>query len=178
MRTTSSHFLGPFVGLLTMTAAWSLGGCSNTSLSSMLASPEMAKPASNQLGQNATPLVVSLAPINGPPAAFSEALIRELNHAAWERKIALLVDPAAKGDYVLRGNFIASTNGNKVSLAYNWDVLDKTGNRVNRAADEVISEGTTPGASPWNDISPAAIKSVAAKAAAALATQIKPASLN
>lgn len=175
MRTASTHFLGPFVVLLTMTAASTLSGCSNTSLSSMLASPEVAKPVSNQLGQNATLLVVSLAPINGPPAAFSEALIRELNQAAWERKIALLVDPAAQGDYVLRGNFIASNSNNKISLAYNWDVLDKTGNRVNRAADEIISEGVTAGASPWSDISPAAIKSVAAKAAAALATQIKPA---
>ncbi len=160
---------------LAMATAGSLGGCSDTSLSSMLTGPEVAKPASNQLGQTNILLVVSLAPINGPPAAFSEALIRELNHAAWERKIALLVDPGAKGDYVLRGNFIASNTNNKVSLTYNWDVLDKNGNRVGRAADEVMSDGAAAGTSPWNNVSPAAIKSVAEKAATALATQIKPA---
>lgn len=139
----------------------------------MLPGPENVKPAANQ-PPNTTVLVVALAPINGPPAAFIEALTRELNHATWSRKIALLVEPSAKGDYVLRGNFIASNSNNKVSLAYNWDVIDKTGNRVNRAADEVTSEGATAGGSPWTSISPAAIKSVAEKAAAALATQIKP----
>lgn len=141
----------------------------------MLPGPETAKPAASQPGQASTLMVVSLSPINGPPAEFTEALIRELNHATWARKIALLADPAAKGDYVLRGNFIAANSNNKVSLAYNWDVFDKSGNRVNRAADEVVSEGVAAGGSPWAGISPAALKSVAEKAAAALATQIKPA---
>ena len=172
----STRFHANLFALMAISSAGTLAGCSNTSLSSMLASPEMAKPASSQAGQNMTLLVVSIAPINGPPAAFSEALIRELNHATWERKIALLIDPGAQGDYVLRGNFIASNTGNKVSLAYNWDVIDKTGNRVNRAADEVLSDVTTVGSSPWANISPAAIKSVAEKAATALAKQIKPAS--
>ena len=170
----SARFLAGLGASLAIASAATLGGCSDTSLSSMLSGPEVAKPASSQLGQNNTVLVVSLAPINGPPAAFTEALIRELNHAAWERKIALLVDPTAKGDYVLRGNFTASNSKNKASLAYNWDILDKSGNRVTRAADEVTSDGATASASPWTNISPAAIKSVAEKAAAALATQIKP----
>lgn len=162
--------LGPTV----LVAVSILGGCANTSLSSMLSAPEFTKAAPAPAGQKI--ITVTLAPINGPPAAFSEALIRELNHATWERKIALLVDSNQQADYVLRGNFIASnTSGNQVSLAYNWDILDKSGNRVGRAADEIMSEAFPSRATPWTNISAAAIKSVADKAAIALASQVKPA---
>lgn len=122
-------------------------------------------------------LVVALSPIFGPPAAFTDALVRELNTAATEKGIALMVDKDASAEYILRGNFIASASPGKVSLAYNWDVLDKANNRVGRSSDEEIIPVPGKPAAPWANIPPATVKMVAEKAVAAMLPLAKPAAV-
>ena len=142
--------------------AASVAGCSGTTLSSMLSGP-----GSN--GDNSEPsLVVALAPLIGPPPEFTDALVRELNQAALAANIAVLVDADAKGDYLLRGNFIASRSNNKVLLAYNWDVLDNSGNRVSRVTGEESQDSAPSPAPAWSSISPPTIKATVTKLIASL----------
>ena len=163
-----------------------LSGCSDGSLSSMLAGPDNPKTAIADAPKTAPDksatdptarepaLVVALAPMLGPPSEFKDAMVRELNVAASAQNIALLVDADAKGDYTLRGNLVASSSGKNVSLSYNWDVLDKAGNRVGRVANEETNEAPATTQAAWARVSPATIKAVATKAIAALAALIKP----
>ena len=118
--------------------------------------------------------VVSLAPVLGPPPAFIDALMQGLNTAANAHNIALLIDKDAKGDYLLRGNFVVSRGKATVSLAYNWDILDRTGARVTRVTNEETQASPGVAASPWADVSAATVQTVAEKAMASLAALGKP----
>jgi hypothetical protein len=159
-------------------SAFVSAGCSETSLSSMLANP-MTSVKTVAAVQERVPtepaFVVSVAPIHGPPSAFVDALVVELNTSALERNIALLVDKDAKGDYLLRGNFVASRSNATVSLAYNWDILDRNGVRVTRVTNEETQNSPASTASPWADLSQATIKATAGKVMASLAGLGKPA---
>ena len=133
----------------------------------MLSGPSLAK--TDVATAKGPMLTVALAPIIGPPPEFAEGLTRELNQAAIEHHIALLVDPDAKVDYLLRGNFIASRSSSNVSLAYNWDVVDKSGNRVSRVTGEETQDSAPSPAPAWSSISPPSIKAAVTKLIASLA---------
>ena len=155
-----------------------LAGCSGTSLTSMLSGPadSVKSVVAIKDGVASEPVfVVSLAPFHGPPPAFTDALVLELNKASVERNIALLVDKDAKGDYLLRGNFVASRSNATVALAYNWDILDRNGTRVTRVTNEETQPSAPSTASPWADLSPATIKAAADKVMVALVSLGKPA---
>ena len=86
--------------------------------------------------QSEHPVAVALPQIVGAPQNFLEPFIRQLNQSATAHNVALLVDPSLDADYTLRGYFISNRDGDGVKLLYVWDVLDKSGTRLNRVEGE------------------------------------------
>lgn len=160
------------IGFAAVCGLIALAGCSDGPMSSML-NGQSSKVVQDKTAKRPT-ILVALATFHGPPAEFNAVMVRELNVAADRHDMALLVDPNALGDYVLKGNFIGTYSGKKALLAYNWDVLDKSGARISRTGGEE-SQDIIPTKQPvWSTFSPGIIKTVAGKAVDSLASMIKP----
>lgn len=104
---------------------------------------------------------VSYRPALGPPEAVNASLTRELNVAALEQGIALVVDANVTADITLRGYVSALRKGPQVALAYVWDLVDASGQRVHRIA----GEETIPvqAADPWTAVTPDVARAFALK---------------
>lgn len=104
---------------------------------------------------------VSYRPALGPPDAVNAVLSRQLNVAALEQGIALVVDPNVTADHTLRGYVSALRKGSQVSLSYVWDVVDARGQRVHRIAGEETIPGGTGEA--WAAVTPDVARALALK---------------
>lgn len=148
-----------------------LGACgSSTALlntdAGLSSSAEANQPVSRKLERT-----VSYRPALGPPEGVNASLTRQLNIAALEQGIALIVDPNVSASLTLRGYVGALRKGHQVSLSYVWDVVDERGQRVNRIA----GEETIPGAAgdPWAAVTPDVARALALKTMGDLAQWVR-----
>ena len=173
MKHSSDGFVVTTRILLAGLAILGLAGCSQQNLSSMLSGPGAPTHLVQPREGSAT---LSLAPLVGPPTEFRDQLTTQIDAATLTTKgLAFLADPDAKGDYILRGNFIASRSNNKIILAYNVDVLDPAGTSLGRIADQETNAAPTAKGPAWSAVSAEALKSVATKIVTLVASLPKPA---
>jgi hypothetical protein len=107
------------------------------------------------------PIVVSLAPIVGAPQTFLEPFVRQLNDKAGDRDVVLIVDATVTADYTLRGYIISETQRDGAKLLYVWDLLDKTGTRINRITGEEPLAATGGSGDAWSKASDATRAAIA-----------------
>lgn len=158
-------------GVIALTAV-GLAACgSNSSLldgdlrdTTSVAQPQQVKQA---LGKPISRMVAYRPPL-GPPESVGGELTRQLNDAANEQGIALVIDPAVKPDLVLRGYVTAMRKGPTVNISYLWDVLDANGKRVTRLAGEETLKDGVDGREPWDAVTPVVSQMIAQKTIAQL----------
>lgn len=156
IRNTLRMMLIAAVGLVLA----SLGGCaSGSSISSIF--------NGSTTGGREGPAPVSFAPIIGPPPAVSQQISGQVAAAAQQKNIPVVSDSAA-ADFTVRGYLDASPDRQGNKLAFIWDVLDKSGNRVHRIIGEEVVPAK-PGSDPWKSLDKASIDKVAVRTATDLA---------
>ncbi len=119
--------------------------------------------------------MVSLKPIVGGPATFSQALIRQLNEAALRENIALLVDADARGSHALSGFLVINANAGAVRLTHVWDVVNANGERIARISGEENVRVLAAGQDTWAAVSPALVAAIADKVITRLSADVRPA---
>ncbi len=142
---------------------------------SLLDGNSAAAPAQTIVSVGARPILkmVSLRPISGPPDDVSAELGRQLNEAANEQGIALIVDQNIKSEYALRGYVTALKNGPNVNVSYLWDVVDARGQRVSRIEGEEALSGSADAKAPWTAVTPAASRAIAQRSMGELVKWLK-----
>lgn len=107
--------------------------------------------------------MVAYRPAIGPPENVGGELTRQLNDAAVEQGIALLIDPAVKPELSLRGYVTALRKGQSINITYLWDVIDGKGNRVTRIAGEETLTAGADAKQPWSAVTPVVTRMIAQK---------------
>lgn len=143
-------------------------GCSSSSGIKQALNGEPTKEAKRTI-------LVSLPQIvGGADQQFTQTMVRQLNQTAIARNVALVVDADVPCDYTLRGYMFTQREASGLKLFYFWDVIDKSGTRINRIeGDEPAGSGSATGDS-WAAIPPAITVAIADKTITALLTSIKP----
>src|SRR5262245_22448857 len=154
-------------------AALGLAACSpDTSLLGSSA-PVVEQTPLQQVGAKTISRMVSFRPPVGPPEEVGSELTRQLNDAALEHGIALIIDPTMKLDLGLRGYVTALRKGSAVNITYLWDVVDGTGKRVNRIAGEEALVNGVDLKRPWTAVTPVVSRMIAQRTMADLGQWIK-----
>lgn len=153
-----------------LSAAVGLAGCGADSAlldtTTSLAEPAAARPPTTTLKPIARTIAFRTA--MGPPDDINAELTKQLNEAAIEQGIALVVDPSVPMDVTLRGYISAIPKGSNVNVMYLWDVVDSRGQRLNRiSGEEALGSGAGAG-QPWSAVTPQVTKMIAAKTMAEL----------
>ncbi len=112
--------------------------------------------------------VVAYRPPLGPPESVGGELTRQLNDAASDEGIVLVIDPAVKADLALRGYVTAMRKGPTVNISYLWDVLDANGKRVTRLSGEETLKDGVDGREAWDAVTPVVSRMIAQKTIAQL----------
>ncbi|AYD01663.1 hypothetical protein [Neorhizobium sp. NCHU2750] len=122
--------------------------------------PGSSPPPSGQQAANGAQTIRFL-PIIGAPVQAVTPLSRQL--AASARAAGLTIRPSgdATADQILKGYFSAKLDGDKVTMAYVWDVLDNAGGRLNRFQGQETMPSA--GSDPWDAVSPELMQSIAKK---------------
>lgn len=145
-----------------------LGGCGS---SSALLDGKASQAGVAKAGPSAKPVtMVTLVPITGAPPHIQDQIARLMTPVAMRQSVILRSDGAATNDYALRGYLMVDRNKAGAKILYVWDLLDRTGSRVNRVAGEeplLIDPAT---ADTWSSLPPTAIALVADKATELLLT--------
>jgi hypothetical protein len=122
------------------------------------------------------PIVVSLAPVVGAPQTFLERFVQQLNEKAGDRDVVLIVDATVPADYTLRGYIIAEAQRDGgAKLLYVWDLLDKSGTRINRITGEERVPATGGGGDAWSKASDATRAAIAGHTIEGIVTSVAPA---
>lgn len=150
-----------------------LGGCAND--------------ASNLLGSATQPLAqapeaataktttVAIAPVLGVPDGTSKQIISQLSTGLDSKRFTLVTDATQPADYTLRGYATAAKDpGSKdksaSKLSYFFDVMDRSGKKVNRIAGDEMLGTAGAGKDIWHSVTPGVTQSVASKTATAFSS--------
>jgi hypothetical protein len=132
--------------------------------------------------------VVAMVPLQGPPAAVTERLTRQLNQAAAAKQIALMVDPTLQSEYTMRGYILSAAKREpsakpkaargktplSLTVSYLWDVTDRSGTRVTRiTGEEIVERKPSSGRDLWADVTDAVTLKVAERTAGALGDALR-----
>ena len=104
---------------------------------------------------------ISFTPVIGAPANAVQPLSRHLGSHARTRGLTILRSTSAQSDHILKGYFSAFSDGDKTTVAFVWDVLDSSGNRLHRIRGQEIAQGTA--TDPWEVVEAATMEMIAAK---------------
>lgn len=102
---------------------------------------------------------ISFTPVVGAPVDAVQPLSQHLGSAARSRGLAILQTASAEGDHILKGYFSASTDGDKTTVSYVWDVLDGAGNRLHRIRGQEVAQGNAN--DPWEVVQASTMESIA-----------------
>ena len=153
-----------------------LGGCSSSGsglsdvmsgLTSQTSTAASQPPAPSKLHR---PVLVALVPIVGGPDGFQQQVVKQLNQSASTRNVALVVDSTVPCDYTLRGYVMTQRETTGLKMLYVWDLLDKTGNRLQRLTGETPPAAVPAAGDDWAAISAIATNEMAEKAVATIVT--------
>lgn len=146
-----------------LTLALGLAGCeTGSSLLNGTNQPPVAvtEPA------NANKLTtIAIAPVLGVPEGTSQQLVTELSNGLDKSRFSVVTSASAPADYTLRGYATAAREKTASKLSYFFDVIDKSGKKVNRIAGEEALAAAPSGKDVWQGMTPAISKSVATKTA-------------
>ncbi|SIQ26390.1 hypothetical protein SAMN05880582_1011292 [Rhizobium sp. RU20A] len=134
--------------------------------------PVAAQPATGQqanqpptqtaaVNPQAGALSVRFLPIIGAPVQAVTPLSRQLGADARAKGITIKSATDASAQHMLKGYFSAFADGPKTTVTYVWDVLDASGNRLNRIQGQETAPGG--GADPWATVAPETMQAIASK---------------
>lgn len=107
---------------------------------------------------------IAYRPALGPPEQVGSELTLQLNEAAVENGIALVIDSRVETSLALRGYLTAMRKGPAINVTYLWDVIDAKGHRVHRfVGEEALASGIDV-KQPWAAVTPAVARIIAQKA--------------
>ncbi len=164
-------------------AVFGLAGCETSSSilgtgNSNVATNTIAPTSAAQPVPQAS-ILITIAPVIGPPEAVGKQLVSQLTEAAEKQRIVVAKSVPDASSYTLRGYFVAPAKDKSTNkLSYIWDVADPAGKHVNRITGEEVLV-PAPGGDSWAAMTPKLIQVIADKTAASLAawraTQQQPA---
>lgn len=159
----------PFA-VTTLILSVSLAGCeSGSSLLGGANTPPLAV-ADAPVARATT--TVAIAPVLGVPEATSKQIVAQLGSGLDSKRFSIVTQATQPADFTLRGFATAardSTSKDKTAskLSYFFDVMDKSGKKVNRIAGDEMLGAAGSGKDIWNAVTPQITQTVATKTAAA-----------
>ncbi len=102
---------------------------------------------------------ISFTPVIGAPVDAVQPLSRQLGSAARVHGLTILQSASGDSDHILKGYFSASTDGDKTTISFVWDVLDSQGNRLHRISGQEIAQGTA--SDPWEVVQDSTMETIA-----------------
>lgn len=120
---------------------------------------------------------VAIAPVLGVPEATSKQIVSQLTTGLDKTKFTVLTVPNQPADYTLRGYATAakdsaSKDKSAAKLSYFFDVMDKSGKKVNRIAGDEALTAAPGGKDIWTAVTPQIALSVANRTASAFTASI------
>jgi hypothetical protein len=103
-------------------------------------------------------------PVIGAPVNAVTPLSRQLAVEARNRGLTILSASDPGGDHVLKGYFSADNFDGKTTVYYVWDILDASGNRLNRIQGQEEFPGS--GGDPWASVPADVMERIAARSLA------------
>ncbi len=113
---------------------------------------------------------VAVAPVLGVPDATSKQMVAQVSGGLDKTKFSLVTSPTTPADYTLRGYATAAKDSKDkaaAKLSYFFDVMDKSGKKINRIAGEEMLASATAGKDVWQAVTPEISQTVATKTVAA-----------
>ena len=123
-----------------------LAGCSTAGPGLMSGLSNEAQPEIMKAKQ---PVLISMPAITGGSDAYRQAVMRQLNQTATARNIALVTDEKVPCDFALRGYIMTQREADGLKVLYVWDLLDKSGNRINRFSGETTPVAVAATGDDW-----------------------------
>ena len=118
---------------------------------------------------------VAVAPVLGVPDATSKKLVEQVSNGLDKTKFTLVTSPATPADYTLRGYATAAKDAKDKTaskLSYFFDVMDKSGKKINRIAGEELLAAAPAGKDVWNAVTPEISQTVATKTIASFTSSM------
>ncbi|MDF1609684.1 hypothetical protein PZ897_15970 [Hoeflea sp. YIM 152468] len=103
-------------------------------------------------------------PVIGAPVNAVTPLSRQLAAEARNRGLSILSASDPGGDHVLKGYFSADSFDGTTTVYYVWDILDATGNRLNRIQGQEQFPGSS--GDPWASVPAEVMERIAARSLA------------
>ncbi len=158
----------PFTATL-MVLCLALAGCeSSTNLLGSANQPETAVAIPNA----AKPVSVAIAPVLGVPDATRKQMVAQLGNGLDKTRFTLVTQPTTPADYTLRGYATAAKDKAAGKFSYFFDVIDKSGQKINRIAGEEVLAAPSTGKDIWQSVTPAIAQSVATKTSTSFAASV------
>ena len=170
----------PVFAVTTMILSVTLAGCESGS--SLLGGANQPPVAVADAPVSKVATTVAIAPVLGVPDATSKQLVAQLSSGLDPKRFTIVSQPTQPADYTLRGyataaKDTASKDKGAAKLSYFFDVMDKSGKKVNRIAGDEILASAAGGKDIWNSITPQISQTVATKTVTAF-TAFVPADAN
>ncbi len=124
------------------------------------ASGQAALPSSGQPPDTSTGTLRFL-PIIGAPVQAVTPLSRQLGAQARARGLTIRPSGDTSTENILKGYFSAFEDGNKVTIIYVWDILDRSGNRLHRMQGQ--ENLPSRGSDPWAAVPASTMEAIADK---------------
>ena len=168
-RRTMKPFAFAAAGL---TLALALGGCESGA--GLLGASSQPSIAVNDPAPAAKTSLVSIAPILGVPEGTSKDIVTQVGNGLDKNRFTVATSTTTPADYTLRGYATAAKDkaGTSGKLSYFFDVIDKSGKKINRIAGEEVLAAAPAGKDIWQSVTPAIAQSVATKTVASFSTSI------
>ena len=120
---------------------------------------------------------VAIPPVLGVPDATSKQIVAQLTSSLDKTRFSVLSQTTVPADYTLRGYATAAKDASSkdkanAKLSYFFDVMDKSGKKVNRIAGDEILAGAPGGKDVWTAVTPAVAQSVATRTATAFSASV------
>ena len=151
-------------------AALALGGCESGA--SLLGGANQPPVAVADTPVAAKTLTVAIAPVLGVPEPTSKDIMEKLAGGLDKTRFTVAASPTTPSDYTLRGYATAAKDKTTGKLSYFFDVIDKSGQKINRIAGEEPLANPAAGKDMWQSVTPAITQTVATKTATSFAASI------
>ena len=163
---------------IAISAALSVAACSTGSAGLLAGFTQQPSDTSSVVQPNSALIQakgdIAIVPLIGPPDAVATRLTAQIA-AELAKKSIKIVRPVAggassqqKSKYTLRGYVVAASEVGGVKISYIWDIIDTSGQRVERISGENLVKGAASN-DPWSAISPTVLTKIAGDTAANVA---------
>lgn len=122
------------------------------------ANPTIAKQAPAAVAARGT---IRFMPIIGAPVAAVTPLSRQLGSEARANGLTIKSSADPTAEHILKGYLSAFNDGQKTTIVYVWDVLDNSGQRLNRIQGQEEVAGRAGDA--WSSVPEATMRQIATK---------------